>query len=82
MKTLSLLSLLLFISANAHATPAQSEQYVCTIASAVDAGNQYTTADIQRAFNSLNCNTTKPVSTTPLIGQGWTPSVAVCCVSK
>ena len=82
---LSLLGLTLatfLFASHSFAAALVSGQYACKSVVAWNSSD-INVEGIQSALNSLGCDSSKPVSTTPVANsQGETDSVAVCCVRK
>jgi len=77
-----LLSLIASYSANSFADDAKTGAYVCNKAS-IGWNEGYPSASpTQHALNTLGCDTTKPMTVTPIQGSEGNDYVFACCVHK
>jgi hypothetical protein len=71
------------VLASSFAQAASSGPYTCEVAKVYDSDWNVISTSIQKTLNSLDCDTSKPVSTTPVgASSGVTNGAIVCCVKK
>ena len=79
----SLLTLGLLSVLSSLAMAAPTGQYVCANAGVDWDNGNVLPSSIARALNSLNCDSTKPISSTPIAStDGAVYNVVVCCSHK